>query len=65
VLYRVNTALWVGGSVLIALLAVIAGWRLRRAARTVDRILAEEAERTGDEDETMPNAPEDHRAAGG
>ena len=39
-----TATLWIGGAGLVAV--VVAVWRLRRAARTLRRILAEEAERT-------------------
>jgi hypothetical protein len=48
----VITALWIAGAVLLVLLA---GWRLRRASRTVDRILAEEADRSA-LDDTLDDA---------
>lgn len=38
-----NAILWIGGAVL---LAVLIGWRLRRAAHALERILGEEADRS-------------------
>jgi cytochrome c-type biogenesis protein CcmH/NrfF len=46
---RVLTVLWITASGLLLLALIIAGWRLRRAAHTVNRILAEELESSGDE----------------
>jgi len=43
-----SATVWIGGAALLVILGLIAAWRLRRAARLVDRILAEEAERPGD-----------------
>jgi type VI protein secretion system component VasK len=42
-----STALWITGALVIV---VLVGWRLRRASRTVERILTEEREREVDED---------------
>jgi hypothetical protein len=42
-----STVYWVAGGLLVV---VLAGWRLRRASRTVERILTEERERPVDED---------------
>ncbi|HEU5472652.1 MAG TPA: hypothetical protein VFV67_18555 [Actinophytocola sp.] len=41
-----DTALWIGGAALAGLLVLLVAWRLRRAARTMRRILDEERERT-------------------
>ena len=40
-----TATLWIGGAALAVLLALLVGWRLDRAARTVDQILTEELER--------------------
>ncbi|HET9139343.1 hypothetical protein [Actinophytocola sp.] len=44
-----DTALWIGAAALVVLLAILVAWRLRRAARTMRRILDEEL--TGGHDE--------------
>jgi hypothetical protein len=40
-----SALVWIGGAALLVLVVLIAAWRLRRAARTLEAILAEEVER--------------------
>jgi hypothetical protein len=45
-----GTALWIGAAALIVLIAILVAWRLRRAANTMRRILAEEHDRVEEQD---------------
>jgi hypothetical protein len=51
-----STALWIGGAALVVLLVLFAAWRLRNAARTIEKILTEERERPvePDQDDDLP-----------
>ena len=52
------TALWIS---LAGVLIILAAWRLRKAGRTVDRILREERERTARESTTEGDVSEVER----
>ena len=44
---RVPGVLWIATSALLLLVLIFAGWRLRRANRTLNRILTEELDEEG------------------
>ncbi|MFL6144166.1 MAG: hypothetical protein ACJ72N_20160 [Labedaea sp.] len=58
------TALWIGGAALVLVLALFVGWRLDRAAHTVERILADERERPALDDDRDPEPPGQPAPAG-